>query len=315
MIRLIAERVVHSIPVLFLIVLVAFVLIHLAPGDPVKQMLGIYASPHAVAAEKHNLGLDKPLATQLFDFYKGAVVGNFGQSFVERTSVRSLILIRIPPTLYLLGLATLVALVVSLPLAVISALRRNRVADHSIRLASTVLFAMPSFWLGLMLALVFGLRLHWLPVSGYGTGLVGVLRSLALPALTLSFYLAPMMIRTLRSSLIETLELEYIEAVRARGVSELRVIGVHAMRNSLVPLVSIVTVNIGFLLSGAVIVENVFAINGLGSALVNAVSTRDYPLLQGLVVVFGVLVIAVNLIGDVLYRLVDPRVLREAPAR
>jgi peptide/nickel transport system permease protein len=308
MLAFLGKRLLLSIPVLIGVLVVSFLIIRLIPGDPVLLMLGINATPEAVAIVEEDLGLDDPLFEQLVDYIAGAFTLDFGESIVRRAPVSELVGDRIAPSLYLILLSVLVALVLAFPLGILSAVRRNKPADHATRLLSMVVFAMPSFWLGLMLALLFGLKLDWLPVSGYGEGFVGVLRSLALPALTLGLFLAPMLIRTLRASLIEEIGTEYVEAARARGLSPFRVVGKHALRNSLIPLVTVLSINVGFLLSYTVVVENVFQIPGLGSLLVQSVLSRDYPVIQGLVFVFGVMVIVINLLADLTYSLIDPRV-------
>jgi peptide/nickel transport system permease protein len=302
------KRVLQSIPVLLGVLVVSFLVIRLIPGDPVRLMLGINATPEAVARVEADLGLDKPLGAQLGSFFVGSFTLDFGESIIRDSPVRDLVIDRLAPSLYLILASIFVALVLAFPLGILSAVRRNRPADHAVRLLSMVTFAMPTFWLGLMLALLVGLKLGWLPVSGYGEGVVGVLRSLTLPAITLGLYLAPMLVRTLRTSLIEELGTEYVEAARARGLSPARVVGKHALRNSLIPLVTVLSINVGFLISGTVVVENVFQIPGLGSLLVQSVLTRDYPVIQALVFVFGVMVIVINLLSDLTYSLIDPRV-------
>jgi peptide/nickel transport system permease protein len=200
-------------------------------------------------------------------------------------------------------------MLISLPLGISSAVRKNRPVDHVIRLVSMIAFAMPSFWLGILLLLFFGLRLGWLPVSGYdGSSIGGVLTSLALPALTLGLHFAPPLTRTLRASLIASLESEYVEALRSRGFTEQRVVGKHALRNSLIPYVTVLSISVGFLVSGSVVVENVFQIPGLGSLLVQSVLSRDYPVIQALVLFFGVIVIDINLLADMVYFVIDPRI-------
>ena len=308
MIAFVVRRVVHSVPVLLAVVILSFLIIHLAPGDPVTLMLGFHATPAAVAAAKHSLGLDRSLFHQLLAYLAHVFQGNFGVSIVKQASVSSIVGPRIAPSLYLITYSVVLALALTFPLAVLSTVKRNRLTDQLIRLVGMTVFAMPSFWLGLMLALLLGLELRLLPVSGYGSGLFGVLKSLLLPALTLALFLAPMLIRTLRASLVDALATEYVEAARARGLSELRVIGKHAMRNSLVPVVTVLSINVGFLLSGTVVIENVFQVPGLGSLLVQSVLSRDYPVIQALVFVFGVLVIATNLLADVVYFAIDPRI-------
>lgn len=302
------RRILFSIPVLLLVLLVSFLIIRLVPGDPVKLMLGINATPENVANLKKQLGLDASLGDQLVTFLKRAPSFDFGTSLVKRDEVRSVIGTRVLPSLYLIVGSVLVALILAFPLGIWSAVRRNRPADHVVRLLTMVAFAMPTFWLGLMLILLFSLKLDVLPSSGYGDGLVGVIRSLVLPSIALGLYLAPMLLRTLRSSLIEALATEYTEAARARGFSPIRVVTKHALRNSMIPLVTVLSINVGFLISGTVVVENVFQIPGLGGLLVQSVLTRDYPVIQGLILLFGVAVIVINLLSDMTYALIDPRV-------
>ena len=308
MLEYIGKRVLLSVPVLVGVLIVAFILIRLIPGDPVQLMLGINATPQAIAQVEENLGLDQSLGGQFVSFATGAMTFDFGDSIIRGTSVRQLIAARIAPSLYLIAGAVIVAILIAVPLGILSAVRRNQAADHVVRLVSIVAFAMPTFWLGLMLALFLGLKLDLLPVSGYGEGVFGILESLTLPWLTLGLYLAPMLLRTLRASLIETFEAEYVEAAQARGLSPARVIGSHALRTSLIPLVTVLSINVGFLISGTVVVENVFQIPGLGSLLVQSVLSRDYPVIQGLVFVFGVMVVVFSLLADVAYSLIDPRV-------
>ncbi len=308
MLEYIGKRILLSIPVLVGVLVVAFILIRLIPGDPVQLMLGINATPQAIAQVKENLGLDQSLGGQFVSFTRGALTFDFGDSIIRDTSVRELIGARIAPSLYLIFGAVLVAILIALPLGIVSAVRRNQAADHTVRMVSIVAFAMPTFWLGLMLALLIGLELDLLPVSGYGEGAVAVVESLILPWVTLGLYLAPVLLRTLRASLIETFESEFVEAAQARGLSPARVVGAHALRTSLIPLVTVLSINVGFLISGTVVVENVFQIPGLGSLLVQSVLSRDYPVIQGLVFVFGVMVIVLSLLADVAYSLIDPRV-------
>ena len=304
----ILRRIVQAIPVLIGVTLLSFVLIHLVPGDPARTALGAQAPPEAIAALNARLGLDDPLITQYADFVAGALTLDFGDSITQNTAIGPLIAEQIPVTIFLLIYSVAISIVVAVPLAVVSALRRNRPTDHIIRLFSTITFAMPSFLLGLLLILFFSLKLGWLPTAGYGEGFVGHLRSLTLPAITVGLYLAPILLRTLRVGIIETLTAEYIEAARARGLSERRIVLRHVLRNSLISTVTVLGLNIGFLLSGLVIIENVFALPGLGSELVGAILERDYPLIQALTLIFAVAVIAINLVTDLAYAKLDPRV-------
>jgi peptide/nickel transport system permease protein len=302
------KRAVQAIPVLIGISLAAFVLIHLVPGDPAKIILGSKATPEAVATLNEQLGLDRSLPTQYLDFITGAIHLDFGESITQKTSVSSIIQPRMLVTFWLMLYAVAVSIVVAVPLAVISALRRNRPADHGIRLFTMLTFAMPSFLLGLLLILFFSLELGWFPTSGYGEGAGGHFRSLTLPAVTVGLYLAPILLRTLRVGIIESLGTEYVEAARARGLSERRIVLKHVLRNSLVSTVTVLGLNIGFLLSGLVIIENVFSLPGLGSELVSSIVSRDYPTIQALTLVFGVAVVAINLLTDLAYAALDPRV-------
>jgi peptide/nickel transport system permease protein len=302
------RRLLHSIWVLVVVVVAAFLVIRLIPGDPVVQMLGIQASEENIAAVEEDLGLDRPIPAQLAQFVGRAITGDLGTSIVKRAPVREVVFDRLPPTVYLLVYSTVIALAIAVPLGALSAVRRNRLPDHAIRLGSMVTFAMPQFWLGLMLILIFAVHLDLFPSGGYESGFLGVIHSLTLPSLTIALFLAPQLMRTLRSSLIEAIDSDYVEAARARGFSERRVVGKLAMRNALVPLISVLSINIGFLISGTVIVEAVFQLPGLGALLVQSVLTRDYPVIQGLVIVFGVMVIVVNILADLAYGVTDPRV-------
>jgi peptide/nickel transport system permease protein len=304
----ILRRVLQAVPVLLGVTLVAFFLIHLVPGDPARVILGIQATPSAVARLHQRLGLDRSLLAQYGSFLWGAVRLDFGESIIQNTSIGSLLAERIPVTFFLLFYSVVISILVAVPLAIASALRRNRAADHGIRLFTMVTFAMPSFLLALLLILAFSLKLQWLPTAGYGNGFEGHVKSLTLPAITVGLYLAPILLRTLRVGIITALGTEYVEAARARGLSERRIIFKHVLRNSLIATVTVLGLNIGFLLSGLVIVENVFALPGLGTELVTSVLSRDYPTVQALTLIFGVVVIAINLLTDLAYAELDPRV-------
>lgn len=302
------KRAVQAIPVLIGISLAAFLLIHLVPGDPARIILGAQATPKAVATLNEQLGLDRSLPSQYLDFITGAVHFDFGESITQKTGVGSLIGSRAEVTLLLLIYSVLISIVIAVPLAIASALRRNRPVDHGIRLFSMLTFAMPSFLLGLLLILFFSLQLELLPTSGYGEGFGGHLRSLTLPALTVGLYLAPILLRTLRIGIIDTLGAEYVEAAQARGLGRPRILFKHVLKNSAISTVTVLGLNIGFLLSGLVVIENVFALPGLGSELVSSIVNRDYPTIQALTLVFGVSVVAINLLTDLFYSYLDPRV-------
>jgi peptide/nickel transport system permease protein len=200
------------------------------------------------------------------------------------------------------------AVLLAVPLAVWAAARRERVADHLIRLAGTLCFAMPSFWIGLILILSFGLTLKWFPIAGFGRGFVGHLHHLFLPAMTIALFLAPLLMQSLRAAMLEAMTADHVEVARAKGLSERRILFRYVLRAAAIPVITILAVNIGWLISGSVVVESVFSVSGLGMLLVHAVSTRDYPVIQGLTVVFALLVLGVSLLADIAYALVDRRV-------
>lgn len=304
----ISRRLVQAIPVLIAVTLIAFSLIHLVPGDPARVMLGARATEETVALLREQLGLNKPLATQYINFVLNAVRLEFGNSLFLRAPVGPIIVDRASNSVSLLLYSIVVSLLIAVPLAMLSAVRRNRPEDHMVRLFTTITFAMPAFWTALILVLIFSLRLGLFPTSGLGQGFPNLVLSLTLPAVTVGFYLAPVLLRSLRASLIETLSAEFIEAVRARGLSERRVLFKHVLRNSLIAMITVLGVNIGFLISGAVVVENVFAIPGLGSLMVTSIVARDYPVVIALTLVFGVAVVFVNLLVDLSYAILDPRI-------
>ncbi|MFA4965255.1 MAG: ABC transporter permease [Thermoleophilia bacterium] len=302
------RRVIAAVPVVIGLSIAAFLIIHLVPGDPVQQMLGARATPETVATVTHELGLDRPLPEQYLEFVSGVVVGDLGDSITLNQPVTTLLRQRAIATFWLLLYGVCVALVVGVPLAVWSAVRRDRWADQVIRLFSTTAFGMPTFWLGLVLALVFGLELGWLPVGGYTDAFPDLLVSLTLPAITLGLSLTAIIIRTLRSSLLESLSSDYVEAARARGLTERRVVLRYGLRNSLGAMITIIAVNIGYLIGGAVVIETVFRIPGLGSLLVEASLRRDYTLVTALTLVAGVAVVVISLVTDLVYAYLDPRV-------
>lgn len=309
-----SRRVAQSFLVLIGVSIAAFLLIQLVPGDPARIALGPRASQGAVDAAREQLGLNKPLLTQYWDFISGAVRGDFGYSIQQRTDVGGLIGPRIAPSLLLIAYATVISVMLAVPLGVVSALRRDRLPDHVIRVVTMVTFAMPAFWLALVLVYLLSLQLHLFPVSGYGGDAAAKLRDLTLPAITIALYLTPMLVRTLRGSMIDVLGSDFVEAARARGISETKVVLKHVLRNASIATVTVLAVNLGFLISGTVVIEVVFDIPGLGSLIVTAVQTRDFPLVEALTLIFGVIVIGVNFIADLVYAAIDPRIRQASTA-
>jgi peptide/nickel transport system permease protein len=293
------------------VTLFAFLTIQLVPGDPIRIMLHGRATDEVVAAAHQRLGLDQPLPVQFARFVWNALHGDLGISIIQKASVTEIVGERLEASVFLLTYSALIAVALALPLALVAASRRDRPIDHAIRIGGMIGFAMPPFWMGLLLMLFFGLTLGLLPIAGYGKGFLGHLVHLTLPSLTIALFLAPILIQSLRAAMLDVMTADYIEVARAKGLSERRILVKHVLRNALIPTITVLAVNIGWLLSGAVIVEYVFSIPGLGTLLVRAVGFRDYPVIQGLAVVFAMLVVTVNLLADLIYILVDRRVLRE----
>lgn len=286
----------------------SFLLIHLVPGDPVRQMLGSGATPEAIADVRAEIGLDRPILEQFGSFMTNTFTGQFGNSITLRTPIIDLIKERIAPSVLLISYGVFIAMLIGIPLAIVAALRPQGLADNVIRIATTFTFAMPTFWLGLVLALIFGLKLGIFPVSGYESGIAGFFKTLTLPALTLGLSLLAIVVRTLRTQLLVVLKSEYIEAARARGLSERRVVGVHAIRNSVMTMITVISVQIGFLIGGTVVLEYVFQIPGMGTLLIDAVTNRDIPLVATITVLAGAAVVLVSLVADLIQLALDPRV-------
>lgn len=306
----IAGRILQMIPVVIGVSVIAFLAIHLVPGDPVQLMMHGMAKPETLAAAHAKLGLDQPLLVQYWNFITGAVTGSLGTSIIQNASVSKIVGERLVPTVLLLVTSALFAIIIALPLSILAARRSDRPTDHAIRLIGVIGFAMPPFWVGIILMLFFGIYLDWLPISGYGRTIGDRLYHLILPALTVAIFLAPILIQSLRAAILDVMTAEYITVARAKGLGPWRILVKHALRNALLPVTTILAVNIGWLLSGAVVVEYLFSFPGLGSLLVRAVGQRDYPVIQGLSLVFAVLVLVVNLLADLSYMLIDRRVLK-----
>lgn len=300
------RRLVLAVPTLLGVATLVFLLLHLVPGDPVDILLGETARPADVVALRRDLGLDRPLAEQYVHFLARTLHGDLGRSIAFRAPVVSVIAARYPATLELAGAALLIALGVSLPLGTLAAVRPRSGLDRAARLTSLAAACLPSLWLGPLLIIVFAMRLGWFPVSGRGG--VG---HLVLPAVTLGLGMAGILVRLLRATVIAALSSEWVRSVRARGASESRIVLAHALRNALPPVVTVVGLQAGALLAGAVITETVFSWPGVGRLVVQAIGARDYPLVQGCVLVIGTTYVAINTLADLLHRTLEPR-LRDA---
>ena len=280
-----------------------FALIHLIPGDPVRTMLGESATEESVIELRGRLGLNRPLYLQYGIYLKDLARGNLGTSLRTNEPVASAIAARMPATFELAAASMLVAIVIAIPLGIVAAAGAGTFVDHVATTLALVGISMPNVWLGPLLAIVFAVELGWLPVSGRGT-----LAQLVLPALTLGAPLAAVLARMTRASVIEELRELYVTAARARGVSRARAVVRHAFRNSLIPIVTVLGLQVGSVLTGAVITETIFAWPGVGRLLIQSIGFRDYPLVQGCILLIAVTYVSVNLLTDLAYGLLDPRI-------
>lgn len=302
------RRLLQMMPVLLGISLITFYMIHLIPGDPARNMLGPRATPERVAELRRVLGLNRPLPIQYGYFLSGVVRGDLGESLYYRQAVRPLVFERLPATIFLVAYSALLALVISVPLGIFAAVRRHTWVDQVIRAIFLVTLAMPAFWLGILFILFLGLRLDLFPIGGYGDTFLDRLYHLFLPSLTLALSLSPLLIRSLRTSMIGNLGAQYVTTARAKGLRERSIITAHLLRPSLISTVTILGVNLGFLIGSTVIIETVFAIPGLGFMMISSIQSRDYPVIQAVTMVLAVLVIVINVLTDLAYAMLDPRV-------
>ena len=301
--RYLLRRLLLTVPVLLGVATLVFALIHLVPGDPAQAMLGETASADEIARLRTNLGLDKPLLSQYGAFLGGVARGDLGKSFRSGQPVTQEIWRRLGDTALLALCAMAVAIAVAIPLGIVAAVFRGRFPDHAAMTLALAGISIPGFWLGPLLAILFAVRLGWLPVSGSGTPL-----HLVLPAVTLGTALAAILARMTRSSVIEELRELYVMAARARGLSWARAVVRHAFRNSLIPVVTIIGLQFGAVLTGTIITETIFGWPGVGRLLITAINTRDYPLVQGCILFIAVTYVAMNLITDLTYGFLDPRI-------
>ncbi len=309
--RFVLHRLAATVPVLLLVTAGVFALIHMTPGDPIDAMMAESMDASVKERLRHDLGLDRPLYVQYAAWMGRLLQGDLGRSIRNQEPVIENVARRIRPSLELAALAMLVSLVVAFPLGILSAARRNTPIDGAGTTFALFGICMPNFLLALLLIFLFGVRLRWLPISGYVDPLEepwAGLRSLALPAITLGLALAAVVTRTLRSSMLEALTEDYVRTARAKGLGEGQVVVRHALRNALIPVVTVIGLQLGTLIGGAVITEYVFALPGVGRLVVDAVFARDYPLVQGVVLLIAVGFIVSNLLVDLVYGWIDPRI-------
>lgn len=308
--RTILRRALITLPVLWLVVTVVFLLIHIVPGDPIVQMLGEGATATDVAALRHAYEFDLPLPTQYAHYWRGIVHGDLGQSLRLHDSVLHLVLQRYPYTLALTLAAMLIGAGLAIPAGIVSAQQRNRWPDKTVGLLSLTGLSFPNFALGPILIVVFSIGLGWLPVSGAGNGTTDFLRHLILPAVTLGLGMAAILTRMIRTSMLEELGQDYIRTARAKGLREREVVYRHALRNALNPVLTVIGLQFGSLLAGAIVTETIFGWPGLGRLILSAISNRDYALVQGCILAVGLTYVLVNLLTDAAYALADPRMRR-----
>jgi peptide/nickel transport system permease protein len=308
----IIRRLVALIPVVLLVSVIVFIIMHLIPGDPIDVMYGMESvSPEARAALEHKLGLDQPLAVQYIRWLSRFVIGDWGVSFVNGQPVFRTILQKLPATFLLATSSMIVALLISIPLGIIAAIHRNTGIDYMAMVLALLGISIPSFWMAIMLVLVFALQLGWLPSIGFVSPLeapVEALKHLVLPSIALGTALAGTFTRLTRSSLLETMNQDYIRTARSKGLMERTVVLLHALKNALIPVITVIGMWFGFLLAGSVVIETIFAWPGVGQLLVQSILSRDYPVVQNTVLIVSVSFVLVNLAVDLLYTFLDPRI-------
>jgi peptide/nickel transport system permease protein len=307
----IVVRLLQILPTFFLIMVVAFFLVRLLPGDPTSALLGIKANAADVDRINASLGLDKSIAVQFVYFLRNFFQGDLGDSIVLKVPVARLIAERMPVTLFLTAFAAILAVLFAVPLAVWAALRRDSAVDTTIRTGFQIGLSTPVFYLGIVLLTFFAAKLHWFPVGGFGSTFGEDLYHLFLPALTLALSLSAVLMRNLRNSIIEVLTADYVDFARAKGLRNRLVLYRHVLRNALIPTVALFGLNIGTLLGGAVITETVFAIPGIGRLLIDSIYGRDYPVIQGLTLALALLVSLIFLVTDMVQASLDPRIGRK----
>lgn len=297
------RRLLQMIPVMLGVTIVVFLIMQMVPGDPARLLAGEGATPEQIQAIRESLGLNKPLIQQYIDYLSQVLQGNLGTSMVTNSPVLEEILIRLPTTVELALASIFVAVTLGLLAGIVSATKQNTWADMSIMVVALIGVSMPSFWMGLMLMYYFSVELGLFPVAGWGT-----LSHMVLPAITLGSGGAAIIARMTRASMLEVIRQDYIRTARAKGVSETKIVFKHALKNALIPIITVVGLQFGTLLGGTVLTESVFAINGVGQLVINAIRTRDLPMVQGIVLMVSIIFMLVNMGVDVLYRTVNKRV-------
>lgn len=303
MLKYIIKKLLFMIPILIGSTILIFMILHLAPGDPVDLIVGPNVTLEVYQNIRTNLGLDKPLITQYLKFLGNILKGDLGQSILQRRPVIDIVLERFPVTLKIGLLSLLLSFIIALPVGIIAAVKRNTSADYLSMAFALVGISMPSFWLGLLLLYFFAYRLGWFPISGYGTW-----RHLVLPTITMGLIDAAVTARMVRSSMLEVVKQDYIRTARAKGLKEEKVINKHALKNALIPIITLLGMRIGWIFGGSAVLEMVFSIPGIGRLMVDSIFSRDYPVVQGSMLMLVISIMVGNIIADILYAIVDPRI-------
>ncbi len=311
MARYTAQRLLAMFPVLLIVAVVSFSLIHITPGDPATLMAGDQATPDQVAAIRAEMGLDKPIYEQLYIYFLDILRGDLGESIFSKFKVTTLIAQRLEPTLSIALFSQAVSIIIAIPLGILAAWKANTWIDRVVMVIAVMGLAVPSFWLGANLIWVFAVQLKWFPAIGYvpiTEGILPWIRSITLPSVAIGFISAALIARMTRASMLEVLREDYVRTARAKGVAEYGVLMRHAFKNASIPVVTIIGIGIAGLVSGLVVTEAVFAIPGVGRLIVDAVTRRDYPVIQGVILMVTVVYVLINLVVDLIYGYLDPRI-------
>jgi len=302
------KRVLQIVPVLLMVTILIFLMIHMIPGDPARLILGEKATNSAVAALRAKLGLDQSLPAQYFLYLKGLLTLDLGTSLTYQRPVTELLLVSLPITVSLTLISTVFSILVSFPLGFFAGMRKDQAGDQAVRVTALAAIAMPSFWVALLLMLLFGVKLQWFPVGGWGETPTEHLKSLVLPAFTQSLMTSALLIRNIRNSVVDISVMDYVDFARSKGLSNGAVKYRHILRNALISTVTLLAMRMAYMLGGSVIIETVFSLPGLGKLMVDSIFGRDYAVVQSLVFLFAFMVLVINLLTDLLYSCLDPRV-------
>lgn len=306
--RFLVRRLLQAIPVVIGVTIIVFLLIHLVPGDPARTALGAHATPGAIESLRHRWGLDRSLPDQYWLFMKRLASGDLGESLRFKQPAGALVVERLPVTLWLIVYSTVLTCLLAVPAALWAASKQGALRDRAIRILSVASLGIPGFWLGLMLIEYVAVETRLLPSAGFGTGFFGHLESLLLPSLTIAAGIVPLVIRSLRAETLKVAESDFVTTARAKGLSERRIRLRHILRNALAPSVTVLAVNVSFLVGGTLVIEQVFSLAGVGTLMLQGIDARDFPIVQAVTLILALVVVAVNILGDLVQALLDPRV-------